>query len=304
MLLFLEHGHNEHCHNEHCYVAEMRRAEMEQRMRAVRHWLTRPLRNSPMRVQQHWLTQPLRRVPMPILAGNGRGLRVRVGESVIRVATRLERRVEDSFLGLLSPGDVFYDIGANIGWYSLLAARAVGPDGRVFAFEPLLENARYAQRNAQTNGLENMTVVPAAVTDENGWVTLLVRGSLMSRLEKDDSEAQAERRRKRNIEFEGRRFVPATTLDSWLAETGQPAPTIVKIDVEGAETGVLRGMRETLATAKPVLIIELHATQGDVAAELDRAGYQHSAIETDDPTRQAPNWAHILAMPAGHPARV
>jgi FkbM family methyltransferase len=252
-----------------------------------------------MRKAQRIVTGPARRAALPVIRGNGRGLRVRVGDSIIRVAARGEPDVERAFLEMLRPGAVVYDVGANIGWYSLLAARAVGAQGSVLAFEPSLENAHYAQQNAAGNGLANVTVVAAALTDENGWMTFLERGSLEGRLDKDDSDAQASRRARHTFEAKGTTLVPITTLDSWLARTSRPAPDVVKIDVEGAEVGVLRGMHETLATARPTLIVELHGTRDEVADELDRAGYEHRAIERDLPTREAPWWAHILARPNG-----
>lgn len=258
------------------------------------------LREHPrVRAVQRRLTAPARRMPLPVLVGSGRGLRVRVGESNIRVAARGEPAVEHAFLGLLSPGDVVYDVGANIGWYSLLAARRVGPQGSVVAFEPSLQNALYAHQNAIANGLANMTVVPAALTDEDGWLAFLDKGSLEGRLEKDDSEAQAQRRAQRELRVRGRTIVPVARLDSWLERTGSRPPNVVKIDVEGAEVGVLRGMRETLASAAPTLIVELHGTREEVADELDRAGYEHRSIERDLPTRQAPWWAHVIARPPG-----
>ncbi len=248
-----------------------------------------------LRAAQHWLTGPLRRSAMPVLAGNGRGLRVQVGQSVMRVASRGEERVEQALLDLLGAGDVFYDLGANIGWYSLLAARAVGPTGGVLAFEPELENALHAQRNAEVNGFAHMTVIPAAVTDADSWLEFDVRGSLQGRLHRSEGEAQAKLRAQPDAHFKGTRLVPAVALDSWLAATGQPAPTAVKIDVEGAELRVLLGMRETLAAAKPALIIELHGTREEVADELDRAGYEHSAIESGGPSREAHWNGHLLA---------
>lgn len=255
--------------------------------------------NRRVRAIQHALTRPLRHTAVPVLAGNGRGLRVTVGDSVIRVATRGERRIEDALLGLLDPGDVFYDVGANIGWYSLLAARRVGPDGRVLAFEPNVENAFYAHRNAETNSFDHMTVLPTAVTDIDGWLTFLLKGSCESRLDKDDTQTQSERRatHKREPFLKGRTTVPAVTLDTFVQQTSLPPPTVVKIDVEGAEVGVLRGMRGVLREVKPSVLIELHATGAEVADALDEVGYQHSAIETRSPTREAPYWAHILALP-------
>jgi FkbM family methyltransferase len=250
-----------------------------------------------LRKLQHRVTRPVRRTALPVMRGPGRGLRVRAGESIIRVTSRGEPKVESSYLGLLRPGDVVYDIGANIGWYSLLAARVVGPAGSVLAFEPSLENALVARQNAAVNRLANITVIAAALTDEDGWMPFLEKGSLEGRLEKDDGPAQAERRARQTVQVAGRTLVPATTLDSWIAHTGQPAPTLIKIDVEGAEVGALRGMLGTLRDARPTLIIELHGTRDEVADELDAAGYEHAAIERDVPTREAPWWAHVLATP-------
>lgn len=256
------------------------------------------LRDRPrLRALEHRLTQPARRAALPVLRGRGRGLRVRVGDSIMRVAGRGEPEVEKAMLDLISPGDVVYDVGANIGWYSLLAARAVGPAGSVLAFEPGLENALFAQQNAELNGLSNVTVIPAALTDEDGWMSFLQRGSLEGRLEKDDSDAQAARRARGTFAVTGRTLVPIARLDTWLAESGQRPPHVVKIDVEGAEVGVLRGMEQTLRSQGPTLIIELHGTREEVLDELDGVGYEHRAIEYDGPTRQAPWWAHVLARP-------
>jgi FkbM family methyltransferase len=259
------------------------------------------------RILQKRITRPARRAALPIFAGAGRGLRVRFGDSALtRAVARVEPQVEDTLLSLLRPGDVFFDVGANVGWYSLLAARAVGSAGKVIAFEPSVSNAALLQENVAANRLTNVTTIAAAVTDESGWATFLYGGSLEGRLSKDDSEAQARRRAGRKTPKRSW-VVPILALDSWLAETAQPPPSVLKIDVEGAEVGVLRGMTETLRTAKPVLIIELHNTRAEVADLLDSVGYEHAPIESDASTREGPWWAHVLARaqdassPAGQP---
>lgn len=252
------------------------------------------------RKAQHWLTQPVRQRAVPVLRGNGRGLRVRFGESALtRAVSTLERDVEETIVGHLHPGDVFYDIGANIGWYSMLAARAVGPGGHVLAFEPSVLNAAFVQQNAAVNRFANVSVACAAVTDREGWMTFLDKGNLQSRLDKNDFEGQAERRARKDQKVKGQRPVPATTLDSWLAQTGQPPPTLIKIDIEGGELGALRGMTKTLEQSGPALVIELHNTAGVVADFLDTVDYRHAPIEVDVPTREAFGQAHVLAQPAG-----
>jgi FkbM family methyltransferase len=253
-----------------------------------------------MRSVQHRLTQPVRRTAVPVLNGTGRGLRVQFGESTLaRAFKTVEGRVETAIIGELADGKVFYDVGANIGWYSLLAARVVGPGGRVLAFEPSLSNASLAQHNASVNRFANVTVVCAALTDEDGWLTFLDKGNLQGRLDKDDFEAQAEFRAKRDQRVLGRSPVPVARLDSWLEQTGQPVPDVVKIEVEGAELGVLRGMARTIAASGPTLVIELHRTSQAVADFLDAAGYEHAPIEFAGPTREAPPLVHVLARPAG-----
>jgi FkbM family methyltransferase len=258
-----------------------------------------PVSASRRRRLEHGLTRPLRSAPLPVLRGCGRGLRVRFGESHLsRTVRTTEEQVEERLLDeMTSDGrSVVYDVGANIGWYSLLAARKVGDAGMVVAFEPGLQNAGLIGRNASTNSL-SVTVVPAAVSDRDGWLTFLDKGSLMSRIDKDDDEGQAKRRAGRNERVMGATPVPVVTLDSWIAQTGTRPPTLVKIDVEGAEAGVLRGMEQTLRTARPTLIIELHGTRDAVLDLLDANGYVHQPIEVDVPSREAPWWAHILARP-------
>jgi FkbM family methyltransferase len=223
---------------------------------------------------------------------------VRFGDSnVSRIVRTLEPEAEGSFVGQLHAGDVVYDLGANIGWYSLLAARAVGPSGRVIAFEPSITNAAFVAWNAAGNGLANVSVVPAAVSDRDGWAMFLDKGSLESRLDKDDDEAQARRRAARKRRVRGSSAVPVLSLDSWIASTEQPPPTLIKMDIEGAEIGALRGMSETLRSAGPTLIIEPHGTQRAIAELLDAVDYEHTRIEAESATPEASWRAHILARP-------
>jgi FkbM family methyltransferase len=237
-------------------------------------------------------------MPLPVLSGSGRGLRFRFGESNLSRAVRpAEVLVENELLAALAPGAVLYDIGANIGWYTVLAARHVGAAGQVIAFEPGLENAALVTGNASINRLSNVTVVPAAVSDQDGWATFLEKGSLQGRLDKDDDEEQAKRHAERKHRFHRAKAVPVLALDTWIADTGQAPPSVIKIDIEGGEIGALRGMKETLAAGGPTLIIELHATRDAVLDLLDSFGYEHRAIDSDGPTREAHWNAHVLARP-------
>jgi FkbM family methyltransferase len=260
--------------------------------------LARALRSGRTASARRALTAPARRVAIPVLNGPGRGLRVRFGETDIsRAVGPLEAEAEDAFLGLLRPGDVVYDIGANIGWYSLLAARCVGSAGHVVAFEPRLENAACVQRNAATNRFANLTVVPAAVSDRDGWATFLDKGSLRSRLDTDGAAPGGNKRGPREPQTRAETVVPVLTLDSWIAQANQSQPNVIKMDVEGAEISALPGMSETLRSAMPTLIIELHGTGEAVADLLDGLNYEHRLIGSDTATRDARWRGHVLARP-------
>jgi FkbM family methyltransferase len=142
----------------------------------------------------------------------------------------------------LVPGGVFYDIGANVGFYSTIAARLVGPTGHVYAFEPHPTSAASADQNAQLNGFTNVTVVPAAVSDTDGRTTLSL----------------AEISAKNHLADGPGIEVDVITLDHWRRRCDARPPTLVMIDAEGAELNVLDGMRETLVEHRPVVCCEVH----------------------------------------------
>jgi FkbM family methyltransferase len=208
---------------------------------------------------------------------------VQLGYNPLTSAIRgLKPEVESTLLALLRDGDHYYDVGANIGWYALLAARRTKTS--VIAFEPMLFNAALAMRNANLNSLP-ITVVPAAVSDTDGWGIFSPREKRLVEQESDQRATVP---------------VPVVMLDSWIAATGHPAPEVVKIDVEGTELGVLRGMQGILQEARPALIIKMHWAQDHVplADLLDTYEYEHAPIDAAGSTRDAPLWAHILARPA------
>ena len=151
----------------------------------------------------------------------------------------------------LRPGGCFYDVGAHIGFYSLLAARLVGQTGAVIAFEPDTDNAEILRQNAARNGLQ-ICVVSAAVSNQDGTIRFQrSTGDGPSRMSgmviRDNLPAAKE------SEIV---CCPAVSLDGF--SSSHRPPTLVKIDVEGAEIQVLEGARSLLETKKPVLIIEVH----------------------------------------------
>lgn len=145
------------------------------------------------------------------------------------------------------PGTAAVDVGANVGVYAIVLGLAVGPTGRVLAFEPDEENARRLERNVALNGLENVLIHPVAVAERAGEVLL--------RLGVDPAYHST------TGVFEGRASggelrVLATTLDEAWREAGRPEVSFVKVDTEGAEAAALEGARELLEAQRPALLIE------------------------------------------------
>jgi FkbM family methyltransferase len=232
-----------------------------------------------------------------IRRGPAKGLRYRIftGYGLAPLVGRYEPDLQAALTSLIRPGDVVYDVGANHGIHSLLMARLVGTEGKVFGFEPNPSVSRRAEENLQLNGFDNARLFQLAVGETNGTVRLWVgRGSAEATIDKAMALPGS-------VSVE----VTATTLDSFVSTSGEP-PILVKIDVEGSESAVLRGSSKTMAEHRPVLLIELHSPEQDV--EVGRLLQQHdyaasridgTEIKTMDRGWPDPDgiWGQIVARP-------
>lgn len=178
-------------------------------------------------------------------------------------------------------GRVAYDIGANLGIFSLFFSRAVGAQGQVVAFEPMPDNFAALERNLKLNRVRNVTAIQMALGEAAG--------------ERAAYSVAGESGRY-SIEVSGggdERYTPAgvcriDTLDQVVGRMNLPPPGFIKIDVEGAELAVLRGAAETLRATWPEMFIELHGTGPDgkamgaerLALELRQLGYAAFHMET------------------------
>ena len=207
-----------------------------------------------------------------------------------------EPPIQDAIVSNLNAGDVFFDIGANIGFFSLIAARRVGEDGRVYAFEPVARNAAAIKRSVELNRLGMIEVFPEAVGSHSYRGELLlahhIGGAALS-------SAGAP------PDFSNRVPIDVVALDDIIGRRGLRPPSLVKIDVEGAEIDVLRGMPETLRVCRPTIIYEVDDEtregidrKGRVIAEfLTAAGYM---LEPLPPAYPEQGWqiVHVLSRPA------
>lgn len=205
----------------------------------------------------------------------------------------LESSVQEAMVRHLGRGGVFYDIGANLGFFSLLAGHLAGlEEGRVYAFEAAPENAQAIRRHAELNGVPNITVIAAAVSSHAGVGRLqIVDDQSWSKLEDYGEHPNTEQ----VIEVE------LVAIDDLVADGRVPPPTVVKIDVEGAEIAVLEGMARTLQEHRPAVICELHGTHDEFVAFMDAHDYRLINLEGTIPVREEGASAHALGLPPGDP---
>jgi FkbM family methyltransferase len=195
----------------------------------------------------------------------------RVFQNFERERREIERLVEQT-----QPDDVVFNVGAAIGLYTCLLADNMR-SGTVISFEPSPANSESLRANINRNG-SNATVCDCALSDENGDATLAF----------DSDDAAGESGTLLERDWNGTSMtVPLRRGDDLCREDDIPTPTVVKIDVEGAEYDVIQGLQETLASdACRLVVCELHpgflADQGldgdDVAEALRTAGFD---IERD-----------------------
>ena len=231
-----------------------------------------------------------------IEGGKGAGLRLRLPQNRDYISGQSEIPVQEELACRLNAGDVFYDVGANVGFFSLIAASYVGPTGCVYAFEPVEANVASIRENARLNNLNNVTLFALAVGRTSGIAELLLTewdggGSLSTSAVKPPVPI-------------ARRNVRVVALDDLIKEERLRLPNFVKIDVEGVELDVLIGMSETIAKARPVLLFEVD--DGNKASferrqrELDdyvaALGYEVFHLEPSYPNLEW-NVGHSLALP-------
>jgi FkbM family methyltransferase len=221
-----------------------------------------------------------RDVAVPVLQGPLKGMKWIVGSHLHgcwlgSYELEMQKRVAKE----VKRGDVFYDVGANVGFYSLLAARLTDP-GPVYAFEPVPTNLGYLRKHLELNRIQNVEIIEVAISDEVGIASFEVEGSrAMGRLRNSGSAR-----------------VRTSTLDTLLHDEKVAPPDCIKMDIEGAELRALLGARECFARYRPKLFLATHSRElHDACCRILHSWH----YEFQPTSRSSENLSDLFASP-GH----
>lgn len=185
---------------------------------------------------------------------NGARLRLRyadsVGETVAAIGTYEPGELK--FLcRSLHDGDTAMDVGANVGVFTVVMAKAVGPNGAVIAIEPDPHNIARLRANVQLNGLDNVSLVECAAGAACGTVTLSsTTDHAFTRTIDTSSTSRDPARPDDGV------AIPVKTLDDVWGEHGHPRISVLKIDIEGAEVSAIQGALGMLRACRPAIVAE------------------------------------------------
>jgi FkbM family methyltransferase len=193
-------------------------------------------------------------------------------------------------------GWIAYDIGANIGFFSLLLAKLVGSSGQIFAFEPHPENVSRLLSNMKLNEIgSRVNVFSGGVLDTSRKIRFQIgpsnaMGKVEGSLGRTDLSGES-------IVING------ISLDDFVFRDKNPPPNLIKMDIEGGEVLAVRGMKRILSEVRPLLFIEIHGQKAAQAVwePLNEAGYRMNKL--DDEKSSIKNWqdcdwkTYLMATP-------
>jgi FkbM family methyltransferase len=219
---------------------------------------------------------PARPTPITVLSGPGAGGRLLIEPRVEKFywTGAHEPAVQDQLCLELKPGNTFWDVGAHIGFFTVIASRLVGQTGTVHAFEPHEANRKRLWKSLELSNINNVTVHREALGVDSGRRHLYPSGSsLMWSLVDGGGGGAGE-------------TVDCTTIDAMVRQLG--APNLMKVDVEGAECEVLEGGRYLLGQHSVRLIVEFLTSQGLERARSRWPNYRFRKLDDQ-------NWLMIPA---------
>ncbi len=205
------------------------------------------------------------------------------------LANQYENRVCKATLRFLKSGAVCADVGAHIGFFTLLMAKIVGPRGKVYAFEAFPENAALLRSNVKLNAYENTVVVENKAVGSTSCEDVALylgpssfESSIMLHQDCDSIT------------------VPGISLGDYFSDVEQL--DFVKMDIEGAESQAIPAMREQLIRLRPTVLLEIHRGAESAVNELSDMGYRFVDLDFQSLTLSkimSENINHIVALASG-----
>jgi FkbM family methyltransferase len=229
-----------------------------------------------------WKNQPfmvvasIKNIPQPTKIKNDRRMSMWVTNGWEKAHfNNYELPVTNLLPRLISKGQVVYDIGANLGFYTVHFSRLVGPKGQVICFEPSPLCIYFLQANLDLNAVKNCLILPLAVSDQVGDLKFTINYE-------NSAVGLAQPSHFYGGKIGHEITVSGYPLDELIEQFDLPIPDLVKIDVEGAEEYAVRGMKDTLSSHQPVLLIEIHGAQAArmTIPLLAENGYSYKVIST------------------------
>ena len=157
-----------------------------------------------------------------------------------------EREYVQAFTQHINPGNIVFDIGSQAGYYSLIASKLIGKEGKVFSFEPFPANIDFVKKHCHLNNCDNVTLFEVAVSGSSGKRKFAAKNSFMG-----------------HFSQQGELEVDVVTLDELAAKKDIVPPNIIKIDVEGMEYWVLRGGEKLILENKPTIFVATHGKENN-----------------------------------------
>jgi len=173
-----------------------------------------------------------------------------------------------TFINNLTNGQVCFDVGANVGYFTILGSRCVGSTGKIIALEPAIKNLAYLYQHVNLNKAHNVTIISAACSDSESLVCFSTGKSCAEGHITSSTSPEA-------ADSEKVSLVPTVTIDTVARQLGI-LPALIKVDVEGAELSVLKGAEATLRKVRPKILLEIHsdALLSSCSAFLRELGYK------------------------------
>lgn len=220
-------------------------------------------------------------IPYPVLKGPLKGFKIVLGslagpgKGASVYLNLVEHEQTTEFLNRVKKNFIVFDIGANVGYYTLLSSLQVGPKGKVYAFEPVIRNLSYLNRHIELNKLKNVVVLPLACSDKSELVEFSfgpnrAEGHLI----------EVDNKKNINKEFISDTYVHTISIDEFVHHS-KNLPNIIKIDVEGAELLVLSGAKETIKNQKPIIFLSIHSEELEITCKefLIEFGYEFILLD-------------------------